>query len=191
MFRVAYPMSLRIELLAAVLLLAAPARADTYLRPFVTAGSGVGLRFNNPYRLATPLGKDAESLSLTAPYLSLGGGVALGDARGFQHGPVLRWDFALTGVGQHVIVPSWGAFRRGALFGGWARFGLPVLLTPNTNMGIELAAGGAWYVRSGVGITAELIGDLFWGTATPDNKRPAYPVLSSQLGVVVEWERLR
>lgn len=188
---------LRLELIAALVLLATPlprraiAEERTYLRPFVTAGSGVGLRFNNPYRLATPLGKTAESLSLTAPYLSLGGGLALGDPRGFQHGPVFRWDFALTGVGQHVLVPSWGAFRRGALFGGSARFGLPVVVTPTRNMGIELAVGGVWYVRGGVGITAELLGDLFWGAATPDNKRPAYPVISSQLGVVVEWEKLR
>ena len=161
-----------------------------YLRPFATLGSGLGLRFNNPYRLATPLGDDAESLSLTAAYLSVGGGVAFGDPLGWQHGPVARWDFALQGVGQHVLVPSWGLFRRGALFGAWGRFGLPILLTPDRNMGIELAAGGAWYVRAGVGITAELLGDLFWGVATPDTKRPAYPVLSGQLGVIVEWEQL-
>lgn len=161
-----------------------------YLRSFLTLGSGIGLRFNNPYRLATPLGEDAESLSLTAAYMSLGGGVALGDPRGWQHGPVLRWDFALQGVGQHVLVPSWGVFRRGAVFGGWGRFGVPFLLTPDRNAGMELAAGGAFYVRAGVGLTAELLGDLFWGVGTPDNKRPAYPVVSGQLGVVVEWEQL-
>lgn len=169
---------------------ARPESRGTYLRPFATVGSGVGLRFNNPYRLATVLGDNAESLSLTAAYLSLGGGLALGDPRGFQHGPVLRWDFALQGVGQHVLIPAWGVFRRGALFGGFARLGLPILLTPDRNVGMELAAGGAWYVRAGVGITAEVIGDLFWGVATPDTKRPVYPVLSGQLGVVVEWEQL-
>jgi len=161
-----------------------------YLRPFATLGSGIGLRFNNPFRLATPLGENAESVSLTAAYMSLGGGVALGDPLGFQHGPVLRWDFAVQGVGQHVLIPSYGGFRRGALFGGWARFGLPVLLTPDRNVGMELAVGGAWYARAGVGLTAELLGDLFWGVGTPDNKRPMYPVLSGQLGVVVEWEQL-
>lgn len=161
-----------------------------YLRPFATLGSGIGLRFNNPFRLATPLGENAESVSLTAAYMSVGGGVALGDPLGFQHGPVLRWDFALQGVGQHVLVPSYAGFRRGALFGGWARFGLPVLLTPDQNVGMELAVGGAWYARAGVGLTAELLGDLFWGVGTPDNKRPMYPVLSGQLGVVVEWEQL-
>jgi hypothetical protein len=166
------------------------AERGTYLRPFATLGSGVGLRFNNPFRLATPLGDNAESLSLTAPYMSLGGGVAFGDPLGWQHGPVLRWDFALRGVGQHVLIPSYAGFRRGALFGGWGRFGLPVLVTPNPNVGVELAFGGAWYARAGVGITAELIGDLFWGVGTPDNKRPMYPVLSGQLGVVVEWEQL-
>lgn len=162
----------------------------TYLRPFATIGTGMGLRFNNPYRLATPLGETAESLSTTAPYLSLGGGVAFGDPTGWQHGPVMRWDFALTGVPQHILVPSWGAFRRGALLGGWTRFGLPILLSPDANMGIEVAAGVAWYVRAGVGVTAELLGDLVWGAATPDNKRPAYPVLSGQLGALIEWEKL-
>lgn len=170
---------------------AAPARdRGTYVRPFVTAGSGIGLRFNNPFRLATPLGDSAESLSLTAPYLSLGIGAAFGDPLGIQHGPVLRWDRALTGVSQDVLIPSYGVFRRGARFGGWARFGLPVLLSPNANVGVEGAVGAAWYVRAGLGVTAELLGDLFWGTATPDNRRPAYPVLSTQLGLVLEWERL-
>jgi len=163
---------------------------ETYLRPFVTAGSGVGLRFNNPYRLATPLGDTAESLSLTAPYASFGGGVAFGDPLGWQHGPVARWDFAMTGVPQHVLVPSYGAFRRGAVFGGQARFGLPILISPDPNMGAELAVGGTWYARAGLGLTAELLGDIFWGAATPDNKRPVYPVLSTQLGVVIEWEKL-
>lgn len=163
---------------------------ETYLRPFATVGSGVGLRFNNPYRLATVLGDTAESLSLTAPYASLGAGVALGDPLGWQHGPVLRWDFALTGVPQHVLVPSYGAFRRGAVFGGQARFGLPILVSPDANMGIEASVGGTWYARAGLGFTAELLGDLFWGAATPENKRPVYPVLSMQLGAVIELERL-
>lgn len=162
----------------------------TYVRPFVTAGSGVGLRFNNPFRLATPLGDSAESLSLTAPYLSLGLGAAFGDPLGWQHGPVLRWDRALTGVSQDVLVPSYGLFRRGASFGGWARFGLPVLLSPDANVGVEAAVGGAWYFRAGVGVTAELLGDLFWGAATPENRRPTYPILSTQVGLVLEWERL-
>ncbi|MBX7197096.1 MAG: hypothetical protein K1X94_33920 [Sandaracinaceae bacterium] len=169
---------------------AASPERDTYLRPFATVGSGVGLRFNNPYRLATPLGDDAESLSLTAPYASLGAGVALGDPLGWQHGPVVRWDFALTGVPQHVLVPSYGVFRRGAVFGGQARFGLPILLSPDANMGVEGSVGATWYARAGLGFTAEVLGDLFWGAATPENKRPVYPVLSLQLGAVVELERL-
>lgn len=179
---------------AAALAHPAAARADdarpTYLRPFATVGSGVGLRFNNPFRLATVLGDDAESLSRTAPYASLGAGVALGDPLGFQHGPVLRWDFAMTGVSQHVLVPSYGIFRRGAVFGGQARVGVPVLLSPSANAGFELSVGGTWYARAGVGLTAELLGDAFWGAATPENRHPFYPVLSGQLGAVIEWERL-
>src|SRR5262245_35093373 len=33
-----------------------------YAQIFATAMGGVGLRFNNPYRLSTPLGADAESV---------------------------------------------------------------------------------------------------------------------------------
>jgi hypothetical protein len=168
----------------------AAASRETYLRPFVTVGGGIGLRFNNPYRLPTILGQNAESLSATAPYTSLGGGVALGDPLGWQHGPVLRWDFAVTGVPQHVLVPSYGLFRRGAAWGAQARFGLPIVASPDANMGAELSAGGTWYARAGLGFTAEVLGDLFWGAATPENKRPVYPVVSAQLGAVLEWERL-
>jgi hypothetical protein len=89
-----------------------------------------------------------------------------------------------------VITPSYGVFQRGAWFGGWARFGFPILLAPDLNVGPEVAFGGAFYVRSGIAITTEIIGDLFWGAATPDDKRPIYPVLSGQLGVMLEWEQL-
>ncbi len=161
-----------------------------YVRPFVTLAAGGGFRFNNPYRLSTPLGESAESISATAPYSSVGAGAAFGAPFGFQHGPVLRWDRSLRGVTQHVLVPSYGAFRRGAVLGGWSRLGFPILLAPDANVGIELSVGAAWYVLAGVGITAEVLGDLFWGAATPDNRRAAYPILSGQLGVIVEWERL-
>jgi hypothetical protein len=196
-------MRLRAELgFAAVLLFASPARAATidtrdaapsdrtYLRAWAATAVGMGIRFNNPYRLATPLGDNAESLSRTAPYGTLGVGAWFGRPRGLQHGPVLRYDRSLSGVPQNVITPSYGVFKRGAWIGGWSRVGFPILLSPDANLGAELAVGGAFYARAGIGITTEIIGDLFWGAATPDNKRPTYPVLSGQLGVVVEWERL-
>lgn len=167
-----------------------PESQRTYLRAWVDTAVGIGLRFNNPYRLARPLGDTAESLSLTAPYGTLGVGAWFGRPRGFQHGPMLRWDRSLSGFTQHVLTPSYGIFTRGAWLGGWTRFGFPILLTPDANVGAELAVGGAFYARAGVAVVSEIIGDMFWGAATPDNKRPTYPVLSGQLGVMLEWERL-
>jgi hypothetical protein len=35
-----------------------------------------------------------------------------------------------------------------------------------------------------------VVGDLFFGAGTPDNKNPVYPILSGQLFAIVEWERL-
>ena len=49
---------------------------------------GRGLRFNNPYRLARPLGDSAESVSLAATYLDLGLGLLFG-GRDFRHGVAL------------------------------------------------------------------------------------------------------
>ena len=131
-----------------------------------------------------------KSLSFTAPYGDLGLGATFGDAHGWQFGALLRYDRTLSGVTQHVITPSAVVLRRGISWEGYGRLGLPVLLTPDPSLGAELTAGGAWFVRAGLGISLELIGDLFFGAATPDNKRPIYPVLSGQLGVVLEWERL-
>ena len=161
-----------------------------YFRAFAVAGAGVGLRFNNPYRLSRPIGERAESVSFTAPYGDVGLGATLGDAHGFQYGGLLRYDRSLQGVTQHVITPSFVLLRRGTSFEAYGRLGLPLLLTPDPSLGGELTAGGAWFVRAGIGISLELIGDLFFGAATPENKRPLYPVLSGQLGVVLEWERL-
>ncbi|MFO0616530.1 MAG: hypothetical protein U0414_28310 [Polyangiaceae bacterium] len=57
-----------------------------YLNLFSTLSFGEGLRFNNPYRLATELGADAESLSLTPAYADLGANITFGLPRGLQHG---------------------------------------------------------------------------------------------------------
>ena len=164
--------------------------AGASYRVQATIGGGVGVRFNNPYRLARPLGDSAEGASLTAAYLDLGSAIFIGDPFGFQHGVVLRYDRSVQGVSQQVLTPSYALMRRGTRFEGWGRAGLPLVLTPDVGLGTELAFGGAWFVRAGVGVMAEVIGDLFFGAATPERKQPVYPVLSGQLGVVVEWERL-
>jgi len=167
-----------------------PVGDRTYFRGWTQLAFGAGLRFNNPYRLRSPLGDDAESVSTTAPYGTLGVGAWFGNPIGIQHGPSLRYDRSLGGVTQHVITPSYGVAFRGAWLGVMGRVGVPVLLTPDANAGGELAFGGALYVRAGIAITSEIIGDVFWGAATPDQRRPAYPVLSGQLGVMLEWEQL-
>ena len=48
------------------------ADSSAYWHSFATLALGDGLRFNNPYRLSTPLGKTPESVSLTAAYYDLG-----------------------------------------------------------------------------------------------------------------------
>ena len=61
-----------------------------YVQLFFTSFFGEGLRFNNPYRLATPLGGDAESVSRTAPYVDIGFAATFGHPLGLQHGAALR-----------------------------------------------------------------------------------------------------
>src|SRR5690349_6316624 len=68
---------------------------------------GRGLRVENPYRLQTELGKGAESLSLTATYLDVQAGATFGGRGPLSHGLVLRGDFALDGIVQEVVTPSY------------------------------------------------------------------------------------
>jgi hypothetical protein len=152
---------------------------------------GRGLRFNNPYRLSTELGATGESLSLTAPYLDLSAGVTFGKPDGLQHGARLSYSIALRGVPQQVITPAYFASKRASpswLLYGWA--GLPFLVQPDFNMGGELGLGVAWWVRAGVGVTAALIGDGFYGAATYEVPAAFYPVLSGQLGLIFRYEVL-
>jgi hypothetical protein len=152
---------------------------------------GRGLRFNNPYRLATPLGSTPESLSLTSTYADLGVSATLGDPEGLQHGASAHMSVALAGVPQEVFTPSYMAlYRLPPEFEVWGRAGLPLVLEPDLNVGFELAAGGAWLFTAGLGATAELVGDLFYGAATQDQSLTTIPILSLQIGVLVDYEVL-
>jgi hypothetical protein len=161
-----------------------------YLQLSATAFVGDGLRFNNPYRLATPLGSNAESVSRTAAYTDLGLAVTLGNPLGLQHGVALRASFALEGVGQAVLVPAYLAWRRWRAWAVYGRAGIPIVMSPDATWGGELSGGGVFFVRAGIGVAAELVGDLFYGAGTREVARPAYPVLSAQLGAIVTWEVL-
>jgi hypothetical protein len=155
-----------------------------------TAYVGDGLRFNNPYRLATVLGSQAQSLSRTAAYTDVGAAMLLGDPRFLAHGPVLRASFALEGIEQAVLVPSYMVLHRWTAWAVYGRAGAPIVLTPDTTFGFEGAAGGVWFVRAGIGLTAELVGDVFYGAGTREVATPAYPVLSAQAGLWLSWEAM-
>jgi hypothetical protein len=152
---------------------------------------GDGIRFNNPYRLSHELGSTGESLSSTAPYLEVAVGATLGRPNALQHGARLAWTVSTSGVPQQVLTPAYLAFVRLAptwVAYGWA--GLPIVLEPDVNVGAELAAGGAWLARAGLGATFALVFDGFYGAGTAESRAAFYPVASAQLGVFVNYEVL-
>jgi hypothetical protein len=155
-----------------------------------TAYVGDGLRFNNPYRLATVLGSQAQSLSRTAAYADVGAAILLGDPSFLAHGLALRMSGALEGVPQAVLAPSYMAMHRKGPWALYGRAGMPIVLTPDTTWGLEGAAGGVWFARAGLGLSAELVGDLFYGAGTREVATPAYPVLSAQGGLWISWEAM-
>ena len=162
-----------------------------YLSVFSTLMFGDGLRFNNPYRLSHELGEGGESLSLTAPYFDVAVAVATGKPTGLVHGGRLSWSVAMSGVPQGVLTPAYLAALRPS--GHWllyAWLGVPFLLAPDPNVGGELALGGTYFVRAGVGATAALVADAFYGAGTRETRAAFYPVLSAQLGVSINYEVL-
>jgi hypothetical protein len=165
---------------------------DAYWHGFGSLSLGKGLRFNNPYRLATPLGDTPESLSLTAAYYDLGLGFVRGPARGLSHGAVLHLSIAAQGIPQEVLSVSYMALERldsgrTLLFG---RAGIPITLEPDLSGGLEAAMGAAFMVSAGIGVQGELIGSLYYGAATQERSVTTIPVLSAQLGLFVDYEVL-
>jgi hypothetical protein len=155
-----------------------------------TSFVGDGLRFNNPYRLATILGSNAESLSRTAAYVDLGGTLLLGDPSTIAHGLTVRTSIALEGVPQTVLTPTYIALHRWGPWGAYGRAGPSIVLSPDVTWGLEGAAGGMWFPFAGIGIVAELVGDVFYGAGTRDVEVATYPVLSGQLGLWLSWEAM-
>ena len=136
------------------------------------------------------LGGDAESVSRTAAYGDVGLGLAFGRAEGLQHAGALRTTFAVEGIRQVMMTPSYLLWRRWGALAAYGRVGLPIVLNPNPNVGAELAAGGVFFVRGGIGLVGELVGDMFYGAGTREVSRPAYPLLGAQLGLQVDLEVL-
>jgi len=165
---------------------------DAYFHGFATLSLGKGMRFNNPYRLATPLGDTPESLSLTAAYYDLGLGFVYGPARGLSHGAVLHLSIAAQGIPQEVLSVSYTVLER--LDSGrtllLGRAGIPIVLEPDLTGGLEAALGAAFMITAGLGVQGELVGDLYYGAATQDRSVTTIPVVSAQLGLFVDYEVL-
>lgn len=167
-------------------------RVETTTRIFGSIEFGRGLRFNNPYRLATQLGQTAQSLSATASYVDLGLGVAFGAPDGLQHGGAVHASFALAGVGQAVLTPTYLlAYRGPRPFLAYGRLGPSFVLTPNATVGGEIAGGFAWFLTGKIAIAGELVFDVYYGAGTYDVGIATYPILSGQLGLLVEHEFLQ
>lgn len=162
-----------------------------YVRVLFGIGFGGGLRLNNPYRLASQLGQTAESASATAPYTMISAGLAFGRPDGLQHGAFIGTSFALTGVSQSVLVPAYMLVYRGPRrVLGYGRAGPAIVLSPDTNVGGEIALGGAFFLTGGLGVSLDVAGDVFYGASTWQKKYPTYPVLSATLGLIMDLEIL-
>jgi hypothetical protein len=169
------------------------ASSPDYWHTFGSLALGDGLRFNNPYRLSTQLGKTPESLSLTAAYYDLGLGVVRGPPDGLEHGAVVHLSIAAQGTPQEVLSVSYIGLERIAngrtmLYG---RFGLPIILQPDLSGGLETALGAAFMVSAGIGIQSELVGSLYYGAGTLDRSVTTIPVLSGEIGIFFDYEVLK
>ncbi len=162
-----------------------------YLHWFGALAVGRGLRLNNPYRLEHQLGDRGESLSLSATYLDASLGATWGRFTEIRYGFVVHFAEALEGVAQDVVTPGAIALWRPGPGGlGYGRLGVPVVLRPDATGGMEAALGGVWHATAGAGLTAELIGSLFYGAATWQRKVTTIPIVALQIGVFVDYEVL-
>jgi hypothetical protein len=165
--------------------------SGTYQHYFTGLALGRGVRFNNPYRLATPLGDSYESLSLSATTVSLTVGATFGTPGELEHGASLALDYALDGIRQEVLTPSYVSTY--ALVPRWrvyGRAGTPLVLEPDLNVGLELGAGAVYQFLAGLGASVELIGSAFYGAATVERSATFVPLVSLQLGVRADYEVL-
>jgi hypothetical protein len=165
--------------------------ASTRAVPWSGVGAlsiGRGLRFNNPYRLARPLGDTAESVSLAATYLDLGLALLIGE-RDFRHGPSLGGGVALQGIGQFVLTPSYLAqFGVGDTVALRGRAGVPIVMAPDTTLGVEAGLGTSLAFAYGMGALLELVGSVYFGAATDETSITTIPMLSLQVGLFFEHQ---
>ena len=159
-------------------------------RFFGSVATGTGFRFNNPYRLSTQLGAEATSLSLVDPYLDFAASIVYG--HGLQHGASLHLGAPVTGVFQPYLTPSYVlAYRADLPVLLYGRLGTPILLSPDINVGGEIAGSVSYFLTSGIGLTGEVAFDLFYGAATLETQQSVIPVLALSWGVIVDVEFLK
>lgn len=156
------------------------------LRGQAALSVGRGLRFNNPYRLETPLGESAESVSLSATYLDLSLAMLVVQPP-LAHGMSLSALFALDGIGQFGITPSYLAqMPVSQRLAARARLGVPVVVAPDATVGLEAALGSNLLLGHGLGLTSELVASVFFGAATEETAVTTIPILSLQVGVIFQ-----
>lgn len=168
-----------------------PARGY-YANALATVAVGQSLRFNNPYRLSTPLGSTARSV-FSSPRRTSTSAARCSWARrpGCSTACRCASTTALSGVPQDVFTPSYIAlYRAGPAVMPYARAGTPFVLEPNPNMGGELAAGVVYLFTGGLGLTAELGASAFYGAATREVSATFIPLVFGQLGVAGNLEVL-
>jgi hypothetical protein len=152
---------------------------------------GRGFRFNNPFRLATELGNGPESVSLIAPYADLGLAFSYGPPEGLQYGAALHTTVTMSGVFGASIAPAFQVTYRGPRpFLAYGRVGPALALAPDATLGAELAGGFGWFLTGHLAVASELVFDLWWGAGTNHVAVATYPVLSAQLGLLVDYELL-
>lgn len=169
---------------------AAAEERGPYVHLFGALTAGEALRFNNPYRLSTQLGRTGRSVSLAAPYADFSAAALVGSPTFLHHGVHVHLSTALTGISQSVFAPSYITAIRRRDFTAYARFGFPIVLGPQMTTGLELGVGGLYYVRSGLAVTAELGESAFYGAATREVAATFIPLTYLQLGVAVDFEVL-
>ncbi|MBX3182071.1 MAG: hypothetical protein KIT72_10555 [Polyangiaceae bacterium] len=170
---------------------ASPAALGPAFELYVGGVLGTGLRFNNPYRLATPLGDDPGGLSRSAVYTDLHVGAQVGPALGFQHGAQLGLAVALEGIPQEVLTLSYVLERRfGPRLSAALRLGVPIVLTPDSTVGLEAGLVGLLALTGGLSATAELSYSQFYGAATHEVSPTVIPILAGALGLRVAFEAL-
>ena len=163
------------------------AQAAPQLHGQASLSLGRGLRFNNPYRLGKPLGDTAESVSLSATYLDAGLAFLFPAALSLEQGAALDALVALDGIDQFGVTPSYLLqYEPGPHLRWHVRLGLPIVVAPDASLGLEAGLGPSVPIAYGLGLTAELVGSVFFGAATEQKSVTTIPMLALQLGIAFD-----